>query len=100
MADVVVDRDLVQHHAFQVIPAHDHRVDIKRGVDHTLGRIKLTLEMPESAFATLDFLPQKTVTRLEVLRTVARKFLETLLEKPVVVRTFRMPASKKTHAVL
>ena len=31
---------------------------------------------------------------------VPRKFLETRLEKPVVVGTFRIPSSIKTHAVL
>ena len=33
----------------------------------------------------LDLLPQKTVARLEVLRPVPCKFLETRLVKPVVI---------------
>ena len=45
----------------------------------------------------LDLLPQKTVARLEVLRPVPCKFLETRLVKPVVIWAFRMPASIKTH---
>ena len=45
----------------------------------------------------LDLLKQKTVARLEVLRPVPGKGLETRLEKPVVVRAFRMPTTIKTH---
>jgi hypothetical protein len=55
--------------------------------------------LKEGENRTLDFLPQKTVTRLEVLRPVPCKYLETRLEKPVVVGMFRMPPSIKTHAV-
>ena len=55
--------------------------------------------LKEGENRTLDFLPQKTVTRLEVLRPVPCKYLETRLEKPVVVGMFRMPPSLKTHAV-
>ena len=45
----------------------------------------------------LDLLTQKTVARLEVLRPVPGKGLETRLEKPVVIRAFRMPPMIKTH---
>ena len=55
--------------------------------------------LKEGENRTLDFLPQKTMTRLEVLRPVPCKCLETRLEKPVVVGMFRMPPSLKTPAV-
>ncbi|MDP6735005.1 MAG: hypothetical protein QF732_00715 [Nitrospinaceae bacterium] len=45
----------------------------------------------------LDLLAQKTVARLEVHRPVPGKGLETRLEKPVVIRAFRMPPMVKTH---
>ena len=69
---------------------------VGRGRVGILGNFRV---LKEGENLTLDFLPQKTVTRLEVLRPVPCKYLETRLEKPVVVGMFRMPPSIKTHAV-
>ena len=69
------------------------------GAAHTLHTVPGDALLKKGENRTLDFLPQKTVARLEVFRSVPRKFLETRLGKPVVVGTFRMPASIKTHFV-
>jgi len=69
------------------------------GAAHTRHTVLGDAALKKGENRTLDFLPQKTVTRLEVLRPVPCKYLETRLEKPVVVGMFRMPPSLKTHAV-
>ena len=46
VSDVVMNRNLVQNLAFQIIPAYDHGVDVEGGVNHPLHRIILGMQWP------------------------------------------------------